>query len=78
MELARAFAESGIQFDATLVFITWAGEEQGLVGSNVHAMDLKANNHSHRSGLQQRHRRQFARRQWLSRRRKRARLRDRS
>ena len=43
MELARAFAESGIQFDATLVFIAWAGEEQGLVGSNVHAEDLKKN-----------------------------------
>ena len=44
MELARAFAESGVQFDATLVFVTWAGEEQGLVGSNVHAEDLKKNN----------------------------------
>jgi hypothetical protein len=44
MELARAFAESGIEFDATLVFITWAGEEQGLVGSNVHAEDLRKNN----------------------------------
>ncbi len=44
MELARAFAESGIEFDATLVFIAWAGEEQGLVGSNVHAEDLKTNN----------------------------------
>jgi Zn-dependent M28 family amino/carboxypeptidase len=44
MELARAFAESGIQFDATLVFICWAGEEQGLIGSAVHAMDLKTNN----------------------------------
>ena len=44
MELARAFAESGIQFDETLVFITWAGEEQGLVGSNVHAEDLKKAN----------------------------------
>ena len=43
MELARAFAESGIEFDATLVFICWAGEEQGLVGSNVHAVDLKTN-----------------------------------
>ena len=29
MELARVFAESGIEFDATLVFICWAGEEQG-------------------------------------------------
>jgi hypothetical protein len=44
MELARAFAESGIQFDATLVFVAWAGEEQGLVGSNVHAEDLKKAN----------------------------------
>ncbi|MBY0493145.1 MAG: M20/M25/M40 family metallo-hydrolase [Cyanobacteria bacterium] len=44
MELARAFAESGIQFDATLVFITWAGEEQGLVGSSAHAEDLKKAN----------------------------------
>jgi hypothetical protein len=43
MELARAFAESGVQFDATLVFVTWAGEEQGLVGSNVHAEDLRKN-----------------------------------
>ena len=40
MELARVFAESGIEFDATLVFICWAGEEQGLVGSRAHAMDL--------------------------------------
>ncbi len=43
MELARVFAESGIQFDATLVFICWAGEEQGLVGSASHAMDLASN-----------------------------------
>ena len=43
MELARVFAESGIQFDATLVFIAWAGEEQGLVGSAVHAEDLRKN-----------------------------------
>jgi hypothetical protein len=43
MELARAFAQSGIEFDATLVFVTWAGEEQGLVGSNVHVQDLVAN-----------------------------------
>ncbi len=37
MELARVFAESGIEFDATLVFMTVAGEEQGLVGSRAHA-----------------------------------------
>ena len=37
MELARVFAESGIEFDATLVFITVAGEEQGLIGAGAHA-----------------------------------------
>ena len=35
MELARVFAESGIRFDATLVFVCWAGEEQGLIGSRA-------------------------------------------
>jgi hypothetical protein len=42
MELARVFAESGIEFDATMVFICWAGVEQGLVGSRAHAEDLAA------------------------------------
>ena len=42
MELARVFAESGVEFDATLVFICWAGEEQGLIGSRAHAEDLAA------------------------------------
>jgi hypothetical protein len=42
MELARVFAESGLQFDATLVFMCWAGEEQGLVGSSAHAQALAA------------------------------------
>lgn len=37
MELARVFAESGIAFDATLVFLCLAGEEQGLVGARAHA-----------------------------------------
>jgi hypothetical protein len=37
MELARVFAESGIDFDATLVFMCHAGEEQGLVGARLHA-----------------------------------------
>ena len=41
MELARVFAESGIMFDATLVFVTWAGEEQGLIGSMAHATALR-------------------------------------
>jgi hypothetical protein len=44
MELARVFAESGLQFDATLVFICWAGEEQGLIGSAAHAQRIKAEN----------------------------------
>ena len=42
MELARVFAESGLAFDATLVFICWAGEEQGLIGSAAHAQRLAA------------------------------------
>jgi hypothetical protein len=37
MELARVFAQSGVAFDATLVFICFAGEEQGLVGAKLHA-----------------------------------------
>jgi hypothetical protein len=40
MELARVFAESGIEFEATLAFALWAGEEQGLVGSRLHAGQL--------------------------------------
>lgn len=42
MELARLFAESGIEFDATLVFIALAGEEQGLVGAKLHAQKAAA------------------------------------
>jgi hypothetical protein len=42
MELARVFAESGIEFDATLVFVCWAGEEQGLIGSSAHAQRIAA------------------------------------
>ena len=41
MELARVFAESGIEFDATLVFMAVAGEEQGLIGSGAHAQKMK-------------------------------------
>jgi hypothetical protein len=41
MELARIFADSGIDFDATLVFITVAGEEQGLLGAAAHAKMAK-------------------------------------
>ena len=35
------FAESGIEFDATLVFMTVAGEEQGLIGSGAFAKAAK-------------------------------------
>jgi len=42
MELARVFAESGLDFDATLVFMCWAGEEQGLIGSAAHAQRIAA------------------------------------
>lgn len=41
MELARVFAQSGLTFDATIVFIAFAGEEQGLVGSTLHAQKSK-------------------------------------
>ena len=42
MELARRFAESGVEFDATLVFVCWAGEEQGLLGALAHAQRVAA------------------------------------
>ena len=44
MELARVFAESGVAFDATLVFTAVAGEEQGLIGARAHARRMKAEN----------------------------------
>jgi Peptidase family M28 len=37
LEAARVLAGSGVQFDATLVFVAFAGEEQGLVGATLHA-----------------------------------------
>jgi hypothetical protein len=42
IELARVFAESGVVFDATLVFLCLAGEEQGLVGAKLHAQQAAA------------------------------------
>jgi hypothetical protein len=42
MELARVFAGSGLEFDATLVFLALAGEEQGLVGAKLHAQRADA------------------------------------
>jgi hypothetical protein len=37
IELARVFSQSGVEFEATLVFMCHAGEEQGLVGARLHA-----------------------------------------
>ena len=37
IELARIFSQSGIDFDATLVFMCHVGEEQGLMGARLHA-----------------------------------------
>ena len=37
MELARVFAHSGVEFDATLVFMCHVAEEQGLMGAKLHA-----------------------------------------
>jgi hypothetical protein len=42
MELARVLSQSGVEFDATLVFIALAGEEQGLVGAALHAQKAMA------------------------------------
>lgn len=40
MELARVFSNSGIEFDATLVFMCHVAEEQGLIGARLHAQKL--------------------------------------
>lgn len=37
LEAARVLAASAVEFDATLVFVAFAGEEQGLVGATLHA-----------------------------------------
>ena len=78
MELARVFAESGLEFDATLVFICWAGEEQGLIGSAAHAQRIAAEKVPVEAMILERHRRQLARRHRRRRRRERARLRGRA
>ena len=41
MELARVFATSGLDFDATLVFALWAGEEQAMLGAHAHAQAVR-------------------------------------
>jgi hypothetical protein len=42
IELARAFSQSGIDFDATLVFMCHVAEEQGLIGARLHAQKAVA------------------------------------
>lgn len=42
MEAARVLAQSGLEFEATLVFMAFAGEEQGLVGAHLHAQKAVA------------------------------------
>jgi Peptidase family M28 len=42
MELARIFGQSGIDFDATLVFMCHVAEEQGLFGAHLHAQKALA------------------------------------
>ena len=42
IELSRIFSQSGIDFDATLVFMCHVGEEQGLVGARLHAQKAVA------------------------------------
>jgi hypothetical protein len=42
IELARIFSQSGIDFDATLVFMCHVGEEQGLLGARLHAQKAVA------------------------------------
>lgn len=37
MELSRVFSQSGLEFDATLVFMAHVAEEQGLMGAWLHA-----------------------------------------
>jgi len=42
MEMARVFGQSGIDFDATLVFMCHVAEEQGLIGARLHAEKAQA------------------------------------
>ena len=50
MELARVFGESGMNFDATLVFIAFVAEEQGLIGARLHAQKAATIRRSTRRG----------------------------
>ncbi len=41
IELARVFSQSGLDFDATLVFMCHVAEEQGLMGAKLHAQKAR-------------------------------------
>ncbi len=41
IELARVFSQSGLDFDATLVFMCHVAEEQGLIGAHLHAQKAR-------------------------------------
>ncbi len=41
MEAARVISQSGVAFDATLVFMAHVGEEQGLFGARLHAQKAR-------------------------------------
>ena len=58
MELARVFAASDLDFDATLVFALWAGEEQGSAWCPRACARRAPAEDTHRGRPQQRHRRQ--------------------
>ena len=45
MELARVLSQSGMDLDATLVFVAFAGEEEGLVGATLHAQKADRENY---------------------------------
>ena len=69
MELARVFSQSGLEFDATLVFMCHVAEEQGLMGAKLHAQKARDQGTPHRRRAEQRHRRQRPGRQRHRRRR---------
>ncbi len=58
IELARVFGQSGIEFDATLVFMAHVGEEQGLMGAWLARQEGGGPEDSDPGRPQQRHRRQ--------------------
>ena len=55
MELARVMSQ--YEFDKTLVFVAFAGEEQGLIGSSLQAAKAKKENQVIEARAEQRHHR---------------------